>query len=341
MWRYLELLPVSAQMKRPPLRVGWTPLYRSRWLEEKTGIQKVWIKDDTQNPTASLKDRASAVAVSRALAEGSGCAACASTGNAACSLAGLAASVGLPVHIYVPERAPRAKLAQLLVFGAHLHRVSGSYADAFQAATEAISAQGWYNRNCAINPYLVEGKKTASLEVWEQLGYAVPEAMFVPVGDGCTLAGQFKAFWELRQLGLSERMPRLYGVQAFGCQPIAEAWRRGAQEASPAEAHTIADSIAVGTPRNSRKAIKAVRESGGAFVTVSDEAILQAVKDLAAQMGIFAEPAAAAALAGFLCAVQTGVLKEVRTVVILITGSGLKDVEAALRACGEQICSEG
>ena len=333
MWRYLPLLPVGSAASASPLRTGWTPLYHAHGL---LGLDRLYIKDDSRNPTASLKDRATAVAMARAVEEGVSAVAAASTGNAGCSLAGFAAAQGLPCYIFVPASAPRPKVAQLLVYGATVFAVDGSYDDAFDVAMKAIERFGWYNRCCAVNPFLVEGKKTVAFEVAEQLGFEAPDKVFVSVGDGCIASGVAKGFREFVELGLMDRMPTIVGVQAEGCSPMVSAFESG-EELRPVEACTCADSIAVGHPRNWRKALKGIRASEGAMMTVSDEEILAAIPYLARGTGVFGEPAGVAAFAGLQKAVRDGSVGSGETVVVLMTGSGLKDTESAMRSAGKPI----
>lgn len=337
MWRYLPLLPVHPASGRPNLRVGGTPLYRADRYARAVGLEEVWVKDDGLNPTGSLKDRASALGVVKAMEAGASAVACSSTGNAGSSLAGNAAAAGLPSYVFVPDRAPKGKLAQLLLFGARVVAVKGSYEDAFRLSMEAIRRWGWYNRNAALNPYLVEGKKTVALEIAEQLGWRVPDWVVVSVGDGCTIAGVGKGFFDLHDCGLTDRVPRLLGVQAQGCAPIYRAFQAGGEEWVPEPEGTLADSIAVGVPRNPIKALRAVRRSGGEMVAVSDEEILEAMRLLASSAGVFAEPAAAAAFAGLARARREGIVAAGEVVVGIVTGNGLKDVANALRAAGEPI----
>src|SRR5579872_2633100 len=214
LWRYRALLPISYSRKDiPPLAVGGTPLYAVERLRQRLGMPHLWLKDDTRNPSASLKDRASIIAV--VLAQGR-TVACASTGNAASSLAVQAASVGLPCYIFVPHNAPRAKIVQLLMCGATVFAVQGSYDDAFDMCIEACNTFGWYNRNTGYNPYLVEGKKTVGLEIAEQLNWHVPDTILVPTGDGCIISGVYRGFEDFYNLGMIDRIPRLIAVQAEG-----------------------------------------------------------------------------------------------------------------------------
>jgi threonine synthase len=336
MWRYAPLMTVREENLGRTLRVGWTPLYLANRLADQWGLQALYIKDDGLNPTASLKDRASAVGVIKALEKGSEIIGCSSTGNAASSLAGNAARMGLKTVIFVPERAPAGKLAQLLIYGARVISVSGNYHQTFELSQQAIERWGWYNRNCAINPHLVEGKKTVSLEIAEQLNWDVPDWVAVSVGDGCTIGGVYKGFYDLLQLGFIERIPRILGVQAEGCCPFYRAWA-DSKPLAPMEENTLADSIAVGVPRNPVKAFNAVKSSKGAWITVTDQEILAAMKKLGSAEGIFGEPAGVTGLAGLEKGLATGVIKEGVRAATIATGNGLKDVQSALKAAGEPI----
>src|SRR6185503_13112262 len=258
-WRYAELLPLPAGARVPPVPVGWTPITPAPRLAQWAGVGSLRIKDEGRNPTASFKDRASVVGVARALHRRARVVACASTGNAASSLAGAAAGVGLTAVIFVPEFAPEPKVAQLLVFGARVIRVKGTYDETWELCQRACARHGWYNRNAAVNPSLVEGKKTCGLEIGEQVGGDVPEWVAVSVGDGCTIAGIWKGIRDMRALGFIDRLPRMLGVQARGARPLVDAFREG-RDVVPGPARTIADSIEVGHPRNWRKALRAVRE---------------------------------------------------------------------------------
>lgn len=331
LWRYQELLPIASNASRPPLHIGWTPIYETPRLSRKIGLAHLFIKDDGRNPTASFKDRASAIGVIKARQFGFSAIACASTGNAASSLAGMAAAMGLASYIFVPKTAPAPKMAQLLIFGATVFQVNGPYEAAYDLCMAACEKYGWYNRNCAINPYLVEGKKTAGLEIAEQMADKVPDWVAVSVGDGCTIAGVWKGLWEMRQLGVIDRLPKMLGVQAEGAAPIFTAFHQN-KDLQPLSATTLADSICVGTPRNWRKAINAVRASGGTMITVSDAQILEAMRLAARQGGVFGEPAGVAALAGVKNARQDGIIRPDESGLTIVTGNGLKDVQSAMRA---------
>ena len=337
LWRYKAVLPVIEEASVPQLNVGWTPLYRSKRLAETYEVGEVFVKDDGRNPTGSLKDRASAVGVAKALDFKSSVIACASTGNAASSLAGFSAVVGLKSFIFVPENAPAAKVTQLLVYGAAVMLVRGDYADAFKLATEAIDKFGWYNRNCAINPYLVEGKKTCAMEIAEQLNWEVPDRIFISVGDGCCIGGLYKGFFDLGELGLIDKMPKITGVQAEGSKPIYDAFKAGASRVTFGKAETLADSISVGSPRNWAKALRAVGKTSGDMLAVTDQDILEGIPELARATGVFGEPAGAAAFAGFKKAAKAGLLNKNDRVAIVVTGNGLKDIANAQKSVKQPV----
>ena len=336
MWRYRELLPVEETTPDTPLRVGWSPLYEESKLAELLGIKKLWVKDDGQNPTASLKDRASAMAVAKAIEAGAKTIACSSTGNAASSLAGNAAAAGIKTFIFVPERAPQGKVAQLMIFGANVISVKGNYEDTFKMSAAAIEKYGWYNRNAAINPYLSEGKKTVALEIAEQLNWEMPDYLAISVGDGCTIAGVWKGFKDLYAIGFIDKLPRLISAQSLGCYPINRAIQNN-EPWEPMEENTIADSISVGVPRNADKALAAIRESNGIAVNVSDEEILAAQRLLGRTCGVFGEPAGVTGAAALKKACELGLIPHDATVVSVVTGNGLKDVANAIKSAGSPV----
>lgn len=336
MWRYRALLPLGEGSAVPPVPVGMTPLIDAPRLAAALDLRKVWVKDEGRNPTGSLKDRASALIVARALEAGIDVISTASTGNAAAALAGMCASVGRVPVIFVPASAPEAKIAQLLVYGAQVLLVEADYDTAFDLCTQMCREQGWYCRNTGINPYTAEGKKTAAFELSEALGWQVPDCVIVSVGDGNIIAGMHKGFMDLLRLGWISRIPRLIGVQAEGSSPLVRAWRKGTQarDMQPEPATTLADSISAGLPRDRAKALRAVRETDGAFVAVSDDEIIASIPPLARLSGVFAEPAAAAAYAGARRARDEGFLSADDRVALLVTGSGLKDVRRAQQSVG-------
>jgi threonine synthase len=343
MWRYLPLLPVESESTRRLVEgtllasVGWTPLFPAPRLATRLGLHHLWVKDDGRQPTASFKDRASAVAVVKTRELGYQVVTTASTGNAAAALAGLSAAISQSNVIFVPRTAPQAKIAQLLVYGASVLLVDGTYDDAFELCLEAAPEFGWYNRNTAFNPYMSEGKKTVAYEICEQLDWIVPDVVLVPVGDGCIIGGVHKGFRDLLALDWIDRLPRIVGVQAAGSSPLVDAWERGLEgwEMEPVKAHSVADSIVAGLPRDRIKALRAVRDSGGAFIRVSDQEIIAAIPVLAQGCGVFAEPAAAAAYAGLVRAVEQGLITSSERVVVLATGSGLKDIATAIQSVGQ------
>nr|WP_325234980.1 threonine synthase [uncultured Oscillibacter sp.] len=340
MWRYRELLPIEEDTAPTPLRVGWSPLYEEPRLAEALGLGRLFVKDDGQNPTASLKDRASAMAVAKAREAGAGVIACSSTGNAASSLAGNAAAAGLSTYIFVPSRAPKGKVAQLMTFGATVISVQGSYEETFELSKQAIDKWGWYNRNAAINPYLSEGKKTVALEIMEQLNWEAPDYIAISVGDGCTIAGLWKGLKDLYAIGFIDRLPRLISAQAAGCCPLNRAIEMDTPW-EPMEENTLADSIAVGVPRNADKALMAIRESNGLTVNVTDQEIMAAQQLLGRTCGVFGEPAGVTGTAGVKKLCEAGKLGKNDTVVSVVTGNGLKDVANAIAACGEPIAIPG
>lgn len=336
MWRYRALLPVDPAAAVPPLRIGSTPLYDAPRLAAEAGLRRLWIKDEGVQPTGSLKDRASAVAVVDARERGTAVITTASTGNAAAALAGVAASVGQATVILVPATAPEAKVAQLLAYGATVALVEGTYDDAFELSLRAAERFGWYLRSTGVNPYMSEGKRTAAFEIAEQLAWQVPDVVVVPVGDGCIIGALHKGFRDLAALGWTDRVPRLLGVQAAGSDYLVQAWERGEDVVTkpPIVAHTVADSISAGLPRDRIKGLRAVVDTGGAFVRVDDDAILAAIPALARGCGVFAEPAAAAGYAGLRAAVAGGLVDADEATVVLATGTGLKDVPGAMRGVG-------
>lgn len=329
--RYLPLLPVDPEGPMTPLAVGGTPLLECPNVAADLGIGQLWLKDDGRNPTGSFKDRASFVGVARAAASNQSIVAAASTGNAATSLAGLAASMGLTSHIFVPASAPEAKVAQLLIFGAKVFLVDADYDATFDLCQQAVKHFGWYDRSAAVNPYLVEGKKTCGLEIAEQLRTDLPDWVAMSVGDGCSMAATYKGLLEMHQLGIIDRVPRMLAVQAEGAAPLTAAFAAGTEDVVRIDAATCADSINVGMPRNPIKALRAARASNGAFVNVSDESILDWIPRLAQKSGIFGEPAGVTAVAGIEAARHNGTIGADESVVAVISGTGLKDIKNAMR----------
>ena len=348
LWRYLPLLPVSDPGgKATPLRAaGWTPVFSPAPLAEKLGLKNLWIKDESSNPTASFKDRASAVLMARALEIDAEIVVTASTGNAGAALAGMAAAIGHKAVIFAPKTAPPAKIAQLQIFGAKVLLVDGNYDAAFDLSIQASEEFGWYCRNTGYNPFTAEGKKTAAFEIWEQVmrnqtgiedsipNPQYPISIFVSVGDGNIISGIHKGFKDLLELGLIESMPRIFGVQSDESAAIANAFNAGNEEIKPVSATTRADSISVDLPRDGLRALRAATQTGGAYVLVPDNEIIAAIAELG-KVGIFAEPAGATSYAGLVKAVKDGLIGPDDPVIVMNTGSGLKDVNAAMQAAGE------
>ncbi len=317
---------------------GWTPVFSPPQIKDELGLKQLWIKDESSNPTASFKDRASAVLVARAKEIGAEVIVTASTGNAGAALAGMAAAVDQESVIFAPKTAPPAKIAQLLIYGAQVILVDDNYDAAYKLSLEASEEFGWYNRNTGYNPFTAEGKKTAAYEIWEQVLLANqldrPLCVFVSVGDGNIISGIHKGFKDLYEIGQISVMPRIFGCQSTGSAAIYNAYKSGKEEIIPVQATTMADSISVNLPSDGLRALRAATETDGAYVAVDDQKILEAISDLGA-VGIFAEPAGATALAGLKAALRDGQVTKEDPILVMNTGSGLKDVKAARQAAGE------
>ena len=320
------LLPVEHRYF-PSIPVGRTPMWEPSNLREKIGMTSLYIKDDTLNPTGSLKDRASFLVAAFARKYKINDIVVASTGNAASSMAGVGAAAGLKVKIFIPSSAPKAKMVQALQYGAEVNLVDGTYDAAFDKSIEYTSKYGGLNRNTAYNPLTLEGKKTAALEMFINAG-RVPDNIFVPVGDGVILGGLYRGFIDLYEKGYSDRIPKIYSVQAAGSSSINRALSSG-DFTDPEPSSTIADSISVDIPRNGYFALNMLKKYSGEGVTVTDEEILQAQKLLSSAAGLFAEPSSASVLAG-LQKVRNRIADDSHTV-LLVTGNGLKDIDGAMR----------
>ena len=328
--RYFPLLPIRYESSLSRLLVGDTPLCRGGRLGRHLGMTALYLKDEARNPAGSYKDRASILVVAKARESGAKTVCTASTGNAATALACVCASQNMDCVVIVPESAPPAKLAQMLVYGARVFPIKGNYDEAFDLSTEACRERQWYNRNTAYNPYTIDGKRTAAFEIWEQLGQRVPDSVWVPVGDGVIISGIAKGFRDLVGLGLADRVPRLVAVQAEGSPSIVNALESGAREPEPVPgARSVADSIVVETPRNGILALREVRESNGRGVLVSDEEILAAIHICAKLTGLFVEPSSASVVAALKNEREAGRVDENECAVLLLTGTGLKDIAAA------------
>lgn len=345
-FRFSALLPLEPARFSFPLRVGGTPLYAARRLGELAGMRNLYLKDDTLNPSASLKDRASAVAIRRAMDIDAGVVSVASTGNAGSSLACLAAGTGLEAVVFVPASAPVAKLTQMLAFGARVLAVNGNYDDAYDLCLAASREFAWFNRSTGYNPFTREGKKTCAYEIWQSLDGRVPERVVVSTGDGNTLSAIWKGWCDLKAVGLIDRLPRIDCVQSLQSAAISKTVqqiRTGGEkkvnwsklELQTVNASTIADSISVDRPRDGLAAVKAIIESGGEVVTVSDQEILAAIPEMASNSGVFPEPAAATPWAGLKKMILEQKVDSDELVVCIVSGSGLKDIANAQTVVGE------
>ena len=321
----------------PRIPVGSTPLWEPERLREKLGFKRLFLKDDTCNPTGSFKDRASILVAAFAARHGIREIALASTGNAASSMAGIGAAAGIGVTVFLPSNAPQAKRIQVLQYGATLRQVEGTYDVAFDLSLEYTSAGNALSRNTGYNPLTIEGKKSVSFEIVEQMASVesvsggegvAPLHVFVPVGDGVILSGVYRGFENLLRLDRIRTMPSIWACQADGSSAVARALESG-EFGAPVASSTIADSIAVDVPRNGEHALRKLAQYGGRAVCVSDREILDAQRELASTSGLFAEPSSSAAFAGFL-KVRAG-LDPASGVVVLVTGTGLKDTASAAR----------
>ncbi|MDB4303250.1 threonine synthase [Desulfosarcina sp.] len=322
--QWIDLLPINNLINLPNLKIGNTPLYKIKKLNEDSLAFELYLKDDSQNPTFSFKDRASALVSAYAKENGIRTIVTASTGNAGSSLAGICASQGQEAIVMVPETAPIAKLTQIIMYGARIVPVKGTYDDAFDLSVKATEQFGWYNRNTAFNPLTIEGKKTVSFELFDQLGENLPDRIFVPVGDGVIISGVYKGFEDLLRLGIINKMPVIVAVQSKGSDNLVRNLSTSSFEVK--ESSTIADSISVDYPRNFYMAKDFIQKYKGEWLSVSDGEIIDASQSLAKNTGIFAEPAAATAFAGMLNYQENNKFPKGSKNVVLLTGSGLKDI---------------
>ncbi|MBU2444165.1 MAG: threonine synthase [Bacteroidetes bacterium] len=326
-WRYSDLWPIRSFEKIiPQSKLERISLTHDPLLEFDYTGRKIFVFDDTRNPTLSYKDRATSLVVLKAIELGINEIAAASTGNAGSSLAGICARLGLKSHIFVPENIPSAKRIQIQSFGANLYLVKGDYDQAFDLCLEISRMKNWYNRNTAYNPMTIEGKKSAAFDIFISMKGIIPDKIFVPVGDGVIISGLYKGFTELLKLGWIEKLPQLIAVQAEGSNAVVRYVQTGKFEYQPAS--TIADSIHAGAPRNLYMAAHAVTTSLGTAISVSDEEILSAQKSIAQNFGIIAEPSSAASFAGYEKFVRSGSISANENVLLMLTGNGLKDTSA-------------
>lgn len=337
MFRYSHFYPLEENTTRSPLQVGWTPLYRTESLGKKYGCPNLYIKDEGKNPSGSLKDRAGSIALAKSFEFKAEKIAGASTGNAGSSMACLCASVGISPIIFVPKTAPKAKIAQLLLYGAKVIAVNGTYDMAFDLCHDVCEKYGWFNRNTGYNPFTREGKKSCSFEICEQLGWKAPDWVVVSVGDGNIISGIWKGFKDLYNVGLIDKLPKICAAQSEKSNAVVKSVKNSTLENIKIEtisATTLADSISVDLPRDGIGAVKAVLESNGTCVEFSDEKILEALKEVSSMTGIFTEPAGSASIAGFKELAKQGIFKDNETVVCVATGNGLKDVDSAMKVAG-------
>jgi len=328
--KFIDLLPINDIKNFPKLEVGNTPLYKQEKLNDKKLSFNLFFKDDSQNPTYSFKDRASYLVSAYAKEKGIDTIVAASTGNAGSSLAGICASQNQKAIIMVPEAAPLAKLTQIVMYGAKIIPVKGTYDDAFDLSIKATKKHGWYNRNTAFNPLTIEGKKTVSFELYDQLNQTIPDRVFVPVGDGVIISGVYKGFEDLLQLGVIEKIPIIVAVQSEGSDNISRNMNNDVFELKASK--TIADSISVDIPRNFYMAKNFLKKYNGEWLTVTDKEIINASVELSKNTGLFSEPAAATSFAGMLNYMNNNKLESKSSNVVLLTGSGLKDLQSVQSA---------
>jgi threonine synthase len=337
-WKYPELLPVRDPSRAITLGEGGTPLVRAKRLGEKLGLKRLFLKDETRNPTGSFKDRLMSIGTTKALEFGAEGVVTASSGNAAVSLAAYAAKAGLKCYAFVPEKAPQAKIAQISIHGAKVVKVRAKRRGdpTYELMLESWKRFGWHPIPSAgaFNPYHWEGAKTISYEICEQLGWKAPDWLVVPTGAGTLLSGCAKGFFEFQRLGLVKGVPKIACVQAKGCAPVVKAFNEKTPYAKIktwTNPKTVAGGLVDPFPWDADTAIEAIEKSRGTAVAVGDREILEAERNLARLEGIFAEPSGAAGIASLRELVEAGLVAPSDLVVILVTGGGLKDVAVALR----------
>ncbi len=338
-WRYRLLFPFNSLDSVPPLDFPLSPLYRAEFLEKELGLSSIYLKDDTRQPSASFKDRASSVVIAVARERGEKVLSCASTGNAGSSLACMAAACSMKAVIYVPESVPAAKLAQLKVYGAEIKKVPGSYDRAYELCLKESNKYNYYNRSTGYNPFTREGKKSVSFEIWEQLDFRAPGTIFVPAGDGNILSGVWKGFEELKIMGLIQNSPQIFAVQSSASDSIARTMDKikksgynikTSEDIEKVQPYTIADSISVERARDGLAAVRSLLSTDGKAVRVDDKYLVKEVLRLASEKGIFAEASGAASVAGLRKLKSEMKAKIKEPAVCLITGSGLKDIEKVI-----------
>ena len=332
-WRYRELLPIEDYEKIISMNEGGTRLIRCRNLEHELGVREIYVKCEGDNPTGSFKDRGMTIGVTKAIEVGAKTTICASTGNTSSSLAAYSARAGLECVVLVPAgKIALGKLSQAMVHGARVLAIRGSFDDCLQIVKTLSRDKRFYLLN-SINPFRLEGQKTAAYEIYEQLSGAIPDRLIIPVGNAGNIVAYWKGFKDLRNLGLINHLPRFVGVQAEGAAPVYKAFIKGADEIEPIkDVETAATAIRIGNPVNWKRALKAVRETNGLMDMVSDEEILQAQRILASREGVFTEPAGATPIAFLIKAVREGLIARDERVVCIATGHGLKDPDIIIKS---------
>jgi len=341
-WRYLELLPVDAAPTRG-LAVGSTPLLQADRLAGHLGLERLWIKDDTRNPSLSFKDRAVAVAAARAVEFGVEALACASTGNLAGATAAAAAALGLPAYVFIPADLERAKVDHALAYGATVVPIEGTYDDVNRLCLEIADETGWGFVNINLRPFYAEGSKTLAFEIAESLGWRSPDVIVAPVASGAMFTRVARGFEELAALGLIDRRPiRFVGGQAAGCAPVATAWETGSDVIVPIRTpDTFVRSLAIGNPADGRAVVELVNASGGSVEAIEDEVTAAAIRDVACLEGIYPETAGGVTLAAAAAAQRRGIIRPGDEVVTLLTGNGLKTPDARTLGHGDGIARPG
>ncbi len=329
LWRYHALLPATHE-PAADLGAGFTPLVRAERLGAELGLPKLYVKDDTRNPTNSFKDRVVSVALAKAIQLGFKTVACASTGNLANAVAAHAARAGLGSFVFVPSSIEDAKITTTAVYGGTVVAVDGSYDDVNRLCAEVAGSRPWAFVNVNLRPYYAEGSKTLAFETVEQLGWRAPDHVVVPVASGSLLTKIHKGLHELHKVWLLEEKPetRISGAQAEGCAPVATAWQEGSDVIRPVKPDTIAKSLAIGNPADGVFAVDVVNETGGAMAAVSDAEIIDAIRLLARTEGIFAETAGGVTVATLSKLAAQGVVRPDETVVAYVTGHGLKTLDS-------------
>lgn len=338
-WKYKELLPIKDLSKIVSLGEGGTTLHKCNNLSKILNLKNLFIKNEGENPTGSFKDRGMTVAVSKALERNIKIVACASTGNTSASLAAYAAKAGIKSVVLIPEgKVALGKIVQAIIHGAKIIQVNGNFDEALKAVKELVKA---YPQICllnSINPFRIEGQKTLAMEICSQLDYNAPDAVILPVGNAGNISAVWKGFYEFKELGLIQKVPRIIGIQAEKAAPLAKAFKEGRSEISIiTNPETIATAIKIGAPASWKKALKAVKHSNGLLETVSDDEIIEAQKLLARKEGIFVEPASAASIAGLKKLLENNQLNDCEKIVCITTGHGLKDPEIVLKTYVEPL----